>query len=703
MNIFSISSLTAFVVCELLAGFVYLKNPKNKVNIAFAIETFLIGIWTLFPFVTNLSRSHEEALLFTRLIYIAAIMIPPAFLFFVYSLIDAFNIKKEKIKLAFCCMISAIFLFNAFNPYFIKDVKPSGLVFVIVPGMMYHLFSLFFAATVVYGYIRMLLKYKAATRFKKNQLLYVLVAFVIAGVSGLIHFLSAYGIKERYPHDLFVILFAALVSYSIVKYRAIEVDVAFKRTMAYSFSASLLTGLFIIIVLGITNLFSTFAEIHSFRVSILAAFLIALLFNPLKNRVQVIIDRVFYKRSYDYYATIQQVSSTLASMFDLQKIFRFVGNIIYEVLGLENVYLLTASPGGGYEVVYHVYRKDKKRKHDSQPQCSMEGMRIGSRSGIIGLCRKYGDILVRDELTRVERDSGEDMILKIKADLDLFQAEAVVPVFVDGKLTALMVLGERLSGDMFTGEDINLLSTIADQTAIAIKNAALYKDKVNSERLASIGMMSATFAHEIRNPLTSLKTFAQLMPEKYNDAEFRDKFSKIVVGEIERIDGLISDLLDFSAEKKMSRVNKFNLVALVDEIVDYVRGKMDFEKKNIAMEKKYEEYEINMSGDAAKLKQAFINIVTNGYQAMNGEGVLSVRIKLRGRYVDVVVTDTGEGIHPDDIMKIFDPFVTKKPLGVGLGLAISNRIIEEHKGRIHVESKLSKGSTFTVSLPVRKK
>jgi signal transduction histidine kinase len=265
----------------------------------------------------------------------------------------------------------------------------------------------------------------------------------------------------------------------------------------------------------------------------------------------------------------------------------------------------------------------------------------------------------------------------------------------------LIILGERLSGDIFINEDINLLNTIAHQTAIALKNAGLYKEKIDSERLASIGMMSATFAHEIRNPLTSLKTFAQLMPEKYNDEEFRDTFSKIVEGEIERIDGLIGNLLDFSSEKKPAYVNEFNLVDLVGETVRYVENKMEIERRTIEIEKKYTEDEIPMTGDAEKLKQMFINILMNGCQAMNGEGVLTVKMHQNSKYVDVSITDTGKGIPPGDISKIFDPFVTTKEMGVGLGLAISKRIIEDHNGKVKVRSTVSKGSTFTISLPVQ--
>jgi two-component system sporulation sensor kinase C len=116
-------------------------------------------------------------------------------------------------------------------------------------------------------------------------------------------------------------------------------------------------------------------------------------------------------------------------------------------------------------------------------------------------------------------------------------------------------------------------------------------------------------------------------------------------------------------------------------------------------EKNYGNDEIKMSGDAERLKDAFVNIINNGCQAMNAGGVLKVDMNPNGRNVDIMITDTGEGIPQEDIDKIFDPFVTTKEMGVGLGLAISRKIIEDHSGGIKVKSKLLKGTTFTISLP----
>ncbi len=476
---------------------------------------------------------------------------------------------------------------------------------------------------------------------------------------------------------------------------------AVKKGTVYSLSAGLLMSLFVVLVLSITNLLSNFAEVHSFKINVFAAIVIALLFNPLRYRIQKFIDKVFYKKSYDYYSTIQQVSATLASMFDLQNIYRFMGNIMYEVLGLKSVCLLAVMPGDVFEVVYNVSKHGRGRLFLGHSIGAGHVINIDSNSEIVKFCRKSGDVITKASLPAFEDKLGSEVVQGIISELEAFQGYVVLPVFVDNKLSVLMILGEKMSGDIFADEDIHLLSTISDQAASAIKNASMYKDKVNSERLASIGMMAATFAHEIRNPLTSLKTFAQLMPEKYNDEEFRDTFSKIVVKEIDRINSLIGDLLDFSIEKKSGRVNEFELNALMDEIIEYINGRIEIDKQNILIEKVYNTVKIDLYGDVEKLKQAFINIINNGCQAMNGTGILQVEIIPNSRNVEIAITDTGEGIHPDDITRIFDPFVTTKEMGVGLGLAISKRVIEGHSGKILVKSKLTKGTTFTVTLPMQ--
>jgi signal transduction histidine kinase len=553
---------------------------------------------------------------------------------------------------------------------------------------------------VILSYIDLLRFYPKIKGIKRTQTLYIIVGFLVGFLGGITNFLPMFKI-DIYPFGNFTIpLYCIIVTYAVFRYRFLEMRIAIKKTMVYSLSAGLLTGLFVVIALSLTKFISTFAHVDSFKVSIIAALIITLLFNPIRNRIQTLVDRVFYKKTYDYYGTIQKVSHDLVSMFDFKKIHKFVGDIIFSTLGLKNIYLLSASIGGDYKVVYSRVFVENEDKDGEDGREDAE-FKIASNSEIVKLLRTSDDIMIKDELPVIEEILGQEIIGNIGDTLKPFDGEAIVPVFIDDRLQLLFVLGEKLSADIFSNEDIRLLNTLSHQTSIAMKNAQLYAERFRTERLASIGMMSATFAHEIRNPLTSIKTFAQLIPEKYSDTEFRETFSKIVIDEIGRIDGLIKDLLSFSAKEVVPGLNEMDITALIDETLEHLKGKLELERRKINVEKIYKNVKINTLGDSKKLKQAFINIISNGCQAMEENGVLTVDVVPNGQNVDVKIIDTGKGISAQDAARIFDPFFTTKAMGVGLGLAISKKIIEDHGGRIKVESKLSKGTTFTISLPMQ--
>jgi len=421
-------------------------------------------------------------------------------------------------------------------------------------------------------------------------------------------------------------------------------------------------------------------------------------FNPARHRIKSVIDRIFYKKTFDYYDTINKVNRGLASTFDYEKIYSVVCTTIFSTLDVKVCYLFAASRDGSFKVVYH--KPIKWKESEGQGRSKHELPVLDEGSAVVHYFQDDNDILIRDDLALIKEKSGHRTIENIRDEFDRLGGTVAVPVYDNSELVLLIIVGEKKSDKALSVEDIKLLITISHQAEVAMKNAKLYKEKLEAERLASIGMMSATFAHEIRNPLTSLKTFAQLMPEKYNDVEFRNTFSKIVVDDIERINGLIKDLLDYSTTKSQC-IDSVNISSLVDETIEYVRGKLDIDRKTIQVEKKYEkDVEINTCGDIKKLRQAFFNIFNNGCQAMNDNGVLTVNIRPNGQDVSIDISDTGEGIPPAHMDDIFSPFVTSKEMGIGLGLAISKKIIDDHGGTIQVQSRLSEGTTFTVSLPL---
>ncbi len=687
-----ISAASIFI----LALFVLLKAPRKKINRTFAFYSSCIVLWSFGQAWYITFESVFGAIMF----HAGAIFISSAFVHFVYTLLKLDKIKNRAV----------IFLYIGSFMFMVADIvtlnvqgKVSNLVYLRPPLLIAIL--LFWSGSLLYAFVLLFKACGRSTGLSNKQLKFLLTGSLIGYAGGGTNLLPALDpvLFQINPFATYAVpVYAGIVAYAIYRYRLMGINMPLKRGMVYSLSAGLLMGLFVVLVLTITDALSVYTRVDSFEVSLFSAVIIAFLFNPLRHRIQVLIDRIFYKKTYNYYSTLKKVSSGLSSKFDLQEISDFIGNEVCNVLGLRDMYVLSYVPGTGYRVISHTSMKsDLKTGPCGNSYSASSNLELEPSLDIVRYYLNAKDIIIKDELSGHERDTGLDLVNSINRSFDLFNAKVMVPVLLENSPSLLLMIGEKMSCDIFTREDISLLGTISEQMAIAVKHAELYRDKIHSERLASIGMMSATFAHEIRNPLTSLKTFAQLMPEKYNDRDFRNTFAKIVEGEIEKIDGLISDLLDFSIHKKATRMNNFNLVTLLDETVDYVKGKAPYSKGSITVKKKYSEREILVTGDSSKLNQAFVNILTNGYQAMNGKGLLTVDINPNGNHAEIVISDTGEGIEPESISKIFDPFITTKEMGVGLGLAISKRIIEDHKGELHVESAVSKGTSFTITLPVQ--
>jgi two-component system NtrC family sensor kinase len=684
----------------ILTLFVFFKDPRKKINRVFAFYSFCIVLWSFGQAYYISAINTFDSVFGSVIFHSGAIFISSAFVHFVYTLL---KLDKTKNRIVIFLYIGSFIFMTADLITFNFQGKASGLLSLRPPLLISIL--LFWSGSVLYAFILLFKAYGRSSGLRKKQFKFLITGSLLGYIGGGTNLLPALvpDILQFNPFATYAVpVYGGITAYAIYRYRLMGINMHLKRGMVYSLSAGLLMGLFVVLVLTITNALSVYTRVDSFKISLISALTIAFLFNPLRHRIQELIDRIFYKKTYNYYSTLQKVSSGLSSKFDLQEICDFIGNEVCNVMGLRDICVLSYVPETGYRVISHTSIKSNiKNGHSEDSGNAATSLELEPSLDIVRYYLNTKEIIIKDELSGLEGNPGTGLVESINRSFDLFHGEVMVPVLVESKPSLLLMIGEKMSCDIFTSEDISLFSIISEQMAIAVQHSELYKDKIHSERLASIGMMAATFAHEIRNPLTSLKTFAQLMPEKYNDREFRETFAKIVEGEIDKIDGLINDLLDFSTHKKASRMNNFNLVSLVDETVDYVKGKAPYSTGSITVQKKYSEREILMTGDASKLNQAFVNIITNGYQAMNGKGQLTVDINPNGNNVKIVITDTGEGIETESIAKIFDPFVTTKEMGIGLGLAISKRIIEDHRGELNVESAVSAGTSFTITLPVQ--
>ncbi|HDH07767.1 MAG TPA: hypothetical protein ENG89_01970, partial [Candidatus Moranbacteria bacterium] len=527
INFYSTLPFLVSLFALFLSSFVYLKQRKSPVNRAFSRFSIFTFVW-LFAYSISYSTTNEQLAFFWLTIgYTGVILIPVGFYHFTYAFLNL-ELKSKSYKRILVFLYGACFLFIYFlygTDYFVNGVYEYYWGYYPKAGFLHPYYLGFLFLTV--GFCDFLffiswLELKKEASLYRNKLQYIFLAFIIYTFAAL-DFIPNYGI-EIYPFGwIFMVLFSSIVAYAILRYRLMDIRLIFKKTMAYSLSAGLLMAFFVVIVIAITNFISAFAHVDSFIVSIVAALIIALLFNPLRNKMQTLVDKIFYKKTYDYYSVIQKVSHYLASMFNIKRIYSFVGYTIFSVLGLKHIYILAAVPGGDYKVVYsRTFEKGKDKdkpteeiiEEESKEIEGMEELKLNKSSWLIKTLSSGGKILIKDELPGVEEVLGQELIDDLEKEFEQFNGEAAVPIIVDDKLEILMVLGGKLSGDLFANEDVRLLDTVSYQTSIAVKNARLYSEKVHSERLASIGMLSGTFAHEIRNPLTSIKTFAQLIPEK---------------------------------------------------------------------------------------------------------------------------------------------------------------------------------------------
>jgi signal transduction histidine kinase len=226
-------------------------------------------------------------------------------------------------------------------------------------------------------------------------------------------------------------------------------------------------------------------------------------------------------------------------------------------------------------------------------------------------------------------------------------------------------------------------------------------EKQRAERLASFGALASGVAHEIKNPLVAIRTFAELLPERFADADFRDDFSKVVVREIDRIDNLVARLRGI-ASAPQQQARSVDVRQPISETLQLLRGQL--EQSHTTVRYVIEDDAPFVTIDESQLKQLFLNIFQNALEAMGQGGELGVRVtriqSATPSSILVEVSDTGPGM-PDSVRShVFEPFFTTKPTGSGLGLAICRSIVDAHRGSIRAENnRVPPGTTIVVELP----
>ena len=295
-------------------------------------------------------------------------------------------------------------------------------------------------------------------------------------------------------------------------------------------------------------------------------------------------------------------------------------------------------------------------------------------------------------------------------------AELIFPLKIMNQINGTIFLGKKTDGAPFTEQELNLLSILINQATFAIEHASLYEQQTErlkkmyrTDRLATLGELAAGAAHEIRNPLTAIRSTIQYLSKDFSADPVKSEMVTELISEVERINKIVQGLLSFARPSDLN-TSDINIEQLINQTLLLVTNTL--RKQNVEVEFEYFTDNTTIQGDAEQLKQVFLNIILNAVEAMGKNPpersrtlIISIEkgtpVNTHSRYLIISFEDSGKGIEQKNIENVFNPFFTTKEEGTGLGLAICYGIINRHEGEIEVKSVPDKGTCINIKLPQR--
>ena len=678
-----------------LGFLVLLKSQVYKnINLAFSVLAWACAGWGFSLLMIYLGV--PTTLFWGRMAFATSGFVPPSFLAF------AFLFPREQRNFNFTKsillgLLTLLFLVLSFSNQIVSSLGTGSKMYNY--GPIYPFWSTYLIGSILLGFLLLVRTYQKVVGIERLQVKYCFVGmFLTAGFGvGANLLLPMTGISRfNWLGPSLTVIYVGFATYSIVRYRLMDINIVLKKGTTYVLLLILLfVPSFLFTLLSLRVFFGRISYLFSFA-NIALLFLVTILFYKIKGQTEKAVEHVLFKGRYDYRETLAKFSEAMVSILDLQSLSRNIIETIAQTMEVEKASLFLWDEEKGS---YSLFESKNIKMTSSIPQLS-------KNNPLPRYLQKAREIIVREELTKRGHNPELNDIVN---EMSLLEAEVSIPFISKGQLIGMINLSHKFTKDVYSHEDIELLSTLANQTAIAIENARLYEDLKRSksyirraDRLASLGTLTAGLAHEIRNPLVAIKTLTQLLPDRVDDAEFRDQFFKIASEEVDRISSLVNELLNF-ARPSDPKLDFEDINIILDGMILLVST--ETKKKEINILKNYGPDLPRIQIDREQIKQVFLNVLLNAIQATSQNGKITVRtrsfVKPGGElYIQVECTDTGCGIPPEHIEEIFNPFFTTKSTGSGLGLSISHQIIQDHRGYIDVESQRGKGSSFFINLPV---
>lgn len=720
-------------VSNLLLGLLVIsKGTTNKVNIFFGVSSIITACWVLSNFLFYLLPNN---LFVVKTTYSLGALVVPSAVVWSYYLIN----KTFKSKLVYLVLILGLFLslFVFIDGFVIKNLIANDYGQDHIQTGKYFLFYnalLFLPLTLLF--YSLFKGYKNGNSIVRSQLAYLIVgALSLAIVSiGMNVILPLFNYTIVAPIDAqSSIFFVAFSAYSIIRFRLFDIRIFIRR--AFVIGGALTSSL--IISLGIfylnNNIFN--AIIPDVVIFPIALFAGIILFFWFQKWFLKFANKYFFTTLYDRQQVTEELAAKMNQTLNLNELLIIISTKLTQVFGVEQ-YVFASCDNSQKNACYIEQNSviNIKSVH-----------RILSESNILNYLEKTTDIIVRDEIIPFIEEEAlkpkktdehiRKALLKLKENLSDAEIAVCVPIVSNNKLISLLLLGDKLSKDAYTVQDIRLLETVSDQAAVAIQNARLYRAsqefnlklkaevekatmdlRVANEKLRELDSAKSEFmsiaSHQLRTPLAGIVGYLSMLEEgdygKLDDGQ--SKVVKELYDASQRLVRLVNTFLNVTRIEAGRLTMNFTEVNLVEHVAAEVRELIPTAtKKSVTLVlTEPKQSVITAMADSDKIRDVFLNLIDNAIK-YTPEGSVTVAIEQPDdKTAHFTVHDTGVGIDPKDAASIFQKFVRGsgiarvQPNGSGLGLFIVKKIVEAHHGKVWMESDgPNKGSTFHVILPLQ--
>jgi len=703
MNILALPAALAFTMNITLCLIVLSSNPKNIANRLFACFVLSFATWNVGEFIMINSRNPETAVLGVKIIFAGLAYAPVFFLHF--SLV--FPLKQRipffrRNNLIVLYLIPAVTLTLFFSLFAIDIQRLEQMKNVFYYALKFEeplVFQIFIiiigcvASIYVYWGIRNLISALKITRLPKQklQIKYLIFGIVSVGVVGAGIHLSNHFLKLGWPVFFLASLYAILVSVffaiALIKYRLLDIHILIRGGILYSSLSGFVLAVYVLLIKNIGEMISEAYTPKSLFVESMLILVLVYMLRPFQKKAEDWIDRFFYVERYHYRRKFMEFSRALVELVDLEDVLRTTGRFIPETLHIESIaILLSDEEGEGYVTRYEENVRGE--------------FKIRPNSSLIRSLRKSGKGAEIEDL-RIEKGLEEEAEHMLSLGFS-----AVVPIMLKEKLIGLMVLGRKVNQKDYTNEEIEIMDAFSNQASLAISRALIYRDMslkdrqiMQSEKMASLGELAAGITHEIRNPLAIISGSAETL-KKRGDGETREEMITYIIEESDRINTMITNFLDFAKPKEPKLVS-CDIMAVIGKTIQLIFPQA--RTQNVEVVEEFPQKPLYIEVDPELIQHAFMNIELNALEAMEQGGVLRINVlPNQGGRVLIKFSDTGKGVSPKISRRIFDPFFTTKEGGTGLGLSIAHNIVESHGGTLTNTSNEGRGTTFTISFPIRR-